>query len=109
MVVVVETAAILSPLLAFYPFMGISTEGWMGILYLGLICTALALFLYVVGLSRVGATVSSILLTAEILFAIVLSILFLGEQISRTLVSGGLLIMLAIVLASWSREEVTPR
>jgi len=109
MVVIVETAIILSPLLAFYPLAGISIEGWMGLLYLGFVCTALALFLYVVGLTRVGATVSSILITAEILFAVLLSVVFLGEQLGMPFLLGGLLILLAIVLASRSKEEITPQ
>ncbi|MFQ6105982.1 MAG: DMT family transporter [Thermoplasmata archaeon] len=108
MVVVAETALILSPFLLFYPGTGIALEGWMGILYLGFVCTTLALFIYVLGLTRVGATVSSILLTAEILFAILLSIFFLGEQITTALVLGGLLILTAVILASWTREEPTP-
>ncbi|MFQ5909953.1 MAG: DMT family transporter [Thermoplasmata archaeon] len=108
MVVLAETALLLSPLLLFYPSTGISLEGWIGILYLAFFCTTLALFLYVLGLSKVGVTVSSILLTAEILFAVLLSILFLGERITITLVSGGLLILLAILLASWSKD-VTPQ
>lgn len=108
-VVIVETAIILSPLLAFYPHAGISVEAWIALLYLGFVCTALALFLYVVGLSRVGATVSSILITAEILFAVLLSVVFLDELIGTPFFLGGLLILLAIILASWSREEITPR
>ena len=108
MAVVAETALILSPLLIFYPPAGIALEGWVSIFYLGLVCTALALFLYVFGLTRVGATVSSVLLTAEILFAVVLSVLFLSEQITAPLLFGGLLVLLAIILVSWNRET-TPR
>lgn len=108
MAVVAETALILSPLLAFYPSAGIALEGWAGILYLGVVCTALALFVYLAGLRRVGATTSSILLTAEVLFAIILSILFLSEQITAPLLLGGLLVLLAIILVSWNRET-TPR
>ena len=94
--------------MAFYPSTGIALEGWAGILYLGVVCTALALFVYLVGLKRVGATTSSILLTAEVLFAIILSILFLSEQITAPLLLGGLLVLLAIILVSWNRET-TPR
>lgn len=108
MAVVAETALILSPLLAFYPSAGISLEGWAGILYLGVVCTVLALFVYLAGLRRVGATTSSILLTAEVLFAIVLSVLFLSEQITAPLLLGGLLVLLAIILVSWNRKT-TPR
>ncbi len=108
MAVVAETALILSPLLAFYPSAGIALEGWAGILYLGVVCTVLALFVYLAGLRRVGATTSSILLTAEVLFAIVLSVLFLSEQITAPLLLGGLLVLLAIILVSWNRKT-TPR
>lgn len=108
MAVVAETALILSPLVAFYPSTGIALEGWAGILYLGVVCTALALLVYLVGLRRVGATTSSILLSAEVLFAIVLSILFLEEHITTPLLTGGLLVLLAIILVSWNRET-TPQ
>jgi drug/metabolite transporter (DMT)-like permease len=108
MAVIAVTALILSPLVVFYPSDGIALEGWAGIIYLGVVCTALALFVYLVGLKRVGATISSILLTAEVLFAIILSILFLDEQITTALVSGGLLVLLAIILVSWN-GETTPQ
>ncbi|MCJ2563034.1 MAG: DMT family transporter [Candidatus Thermoplasmatota archaeon] len=108
MAVVAETALILSPLVVFYPSTGIALEGWAGIIYLGVVCTTLALFVYLVGPRRVGATTSSILLSAEVLFAIILSILFLEEQITAPLLLGGLLVLLAIILASWNRET-TPR
>jgi drug/metabolite transporter (DMT)-like permease len=108
MAVVAETALILSPPLAFSPPTGIALEGWAGILYLAVVCTAFALFVYLVGLRRVGATTSSVLLVAEVLFAIILSILFLQERITTPLVAGGLLVLLAIILVSLNGETTPP-
>lgn len=109
MVVIIETAVIISPLLVINTPTGIALEGWLGLLYLGTVCTVLALTIYIMGLREVGATVSSILLIGEVLFAIVLSVLFLSEEITAALIIGGTLILVAIVLASLSGEEPTQR
>lgn len=105
------TAILLLPLLLVTTFpAALPMEIWAAVLYLGAMCSGFALFLWIVGLKGVTATVSSVLLFGEVLFAILLSVAFLGESFGLVEGVGGLLILVALLLAGGSAEnEVTRR
>ena len=103
------TAIFLSPLsLLSDRTLSLDATGWLWIIYLSIICSAVAFFLWVIGLKGVSATVSSILLLAEVLFAVLLSVLFLSELLTLYDLAGGTLILLAIILSSVASPQDRP-
>ncbi|MFV9504819.1 MAG: DMT family transporter [Oscillochloridaceae bacterium umkhey_bin13] len=84
---------LLPPALATGLVLSYPPEGWLLLLYLGLVPTALAYGLYLRGLRTVPATVAATLSLLEPLGSALLAVLLLGEQISGLgLVGGGLLL-----------------
>ncbi|MGQ9719989.1 MAG: DMT family transporter [Candidatus Jordarchaeum sp.] len=77
-----------------------TVPAFIGILYMGVVCTILAYFLYFEGLKRVSASVSALYLLLQIMFAVVLAFLLLGEVPTLYTVLGGLLIGASIYLVS---------
>jgi DME family drug/metabolite transporter len=72
-------------------------------LYLALVVTVLAYVLYMRGLRGVRASVATVLSTAEPLTATALSYLLFGEPLTPLKACGGGLILLAVLLVSFSR------
>ncbi|MDH4122934.1 MAG: DMT family transporter [Thermoplasmata archaeon] len=78
----------------------IDIEGILPMLYLGLVCTTVAYYLWAFGLKRLSATASSIILLLEVLTGMLLSILLLQEIMTSMTIVGAIFIIMAIVLAS---------
>lgn len=70
-----------------------SLPGWLALLYLGLVPTALAYLIYIFGLRRVPATVASIATLVEPLTAALLAAIFLGERLTAVGLAGALLLL----------------
>lgn len=75
--------------------------GWLLLLYLGLIPTALAFVLFLTGMRDTSATVGSIVTLIEPLTATVLAWLLFGERLSGLGGVGALLLLGAIVVLAW--------
>lgn len=73
-----------------------------GILFLGVISTALAMYLWNFAFAHLEAGVASLTFFAQPLVGVALSILFLGESLSASLLLGGGLIGISLLLASRS-------
>lgn len=73
-----------------------------GILFLGVISTALAMYLWNFAFARLEAGVASLTFFAQPVVGVALGILFLGESLSPSLLLGGALIGISLVLASRS-------
>jgi len=85
--------------------MGTLTPGVIGgILYLGIISTAIAMFLWNLAFARLPAAVASLTFFAQPLVGTLLGWLLLGEQITRLFVAGGLMIAVGLVISSTGRE-----
>ncbi len=99
---VVSTTAVFSiPIaLVFASNVALDTTGTWSMLYLGIVCTAAAWLLYVMGLRGKGATDSSIILFMEIVFAMVFAFLLLGETPDWLTAIGGVFILLSVLLVS---------
>ncbi len=85
---------------------GIGTIDWGvvgGILYLGIISTALAMFLWNTAFATLPAGIASLTLFAQPLVGALLGALLLGEKLSSFFYLGGLLIGIGLILAT--REE----
>ena len=72
-----------------------------GIVYLGLIATALCLFLQSYGLKYAQPAIGGMLLSLESVFGVVFSVIIYGEQITLRMYMGFAVIFAAIVLSQW--------
>ena len=85
--------------LAQRPVGAVTVEIALGILYLGIVSTALALLLWNRAFSLVPATVASLFFFAQPLAGAILAALFLGQRMTATLWLGGSLIALGVLLS----------
>lgn len=76
-----------------------------GIVYLGLIATALCLFLQSYGLKYAEASIGGMLLSLESVFGVIFSILIYQERITLRMVVGFAIIFIAIILSQWEQKE----
>jgi drug/metabolite transporter (DMT)-like permease len=71
-----------------------------GILFLGIVCTALAMFLWNYAFAELPAGVASLTFFAQPVVGTLLGALLLGERISPLFILGGVLISIGLVIAS---------
>ena len=83
-----------------------TAQGWLLILYLGLVPTALAYWLFQTGLRTVSATAASIISLLEPSVAALLAWLLFGETLAATGVLGGALLIVSILLLSTKRRRL---
>jgi drug/metabolite transporter (DMT)-like permease len=77
----------------------ISPGVWAGILFIGIISTALAMYLWNTAFAVLDAGVASLTFFAQPVVGTLLSVLFLGEQITPLFIMGGILIGCALLVA----------
>jgi drug/metabolite transporter (DMT)-like permease len=85
--------------------------GWnlWPVAYTAVFCTVIPFALWTWGMKFISATASSVILLVEVVFATALAALILGERLSAGALWGGLLIGVAVLLASLgSKEELAP-
>ena len=71
-----------------------------GVLFIGIISTALAMVLWNTAFAFVAASLASLTFFAQPVVGTLLGSYFLGEQITPLFILGGLLIAIGIVIAS---------
>ena len=79
----------------------------LGILYLGIVSTAIALLLWNRAFALVPATIASLFFFAQPVAGAVLAALFLGQALTVTLVIGGGLIAFGVMMSLWRPSQVT--
>ena len=79
--------------------------GWLAVLYIGLVCTFAANLLYNAGLQGTKASVSSVILLLEIVFAMIFAVLILGEMPTIVTAMGGALVLVSIIIISFSNGK----
>lgn len=85
-----------------------STQGYgtitpgviLGILFLGIICTAVAMYLWNTAFALLDASLASLTFFAQPVVGTILGAIFLGEEITPLFLFGGLLIGIGLVIAS---------
>lgn len=82
-----------------------TAQGWLLVVYLGLVPTAFAYLLFQIGLRSVSATAASIVSILEPLVAALLAWLFFGETLAATGIIGAVLLTASILLLSGDRRE----
>jgi len=78
----------------------LSSDQWAAIVYLAVVCSVAAYFLYSYALSQVEASKAAVWLYLEPPVAVVLGALVLGEPVAIQTVVGGLVILVASGLAA---------
>ena len=76
-----------------------------GIVYLGLVATALCLFLQSYGLKYAEASIGGMIMSLESVFGVIFSIIIYGEKVTPRMVVGFVVIFIAIVLSQWEKPE----
>lgn len=85
-----------------------STQGYgtitpgviLGVLFLGIICTAVAMYLWNTAFALLDASLASLTFFAQPVVGTILGAIFLGEEITPLFLFGGLLIGIGLVIAS---------
>jgi drug/metabolite transporter (DMT)-like permease len=75
-----------------------TTAGWGAVLALAVVCTVLAIALFLAGLERLGPVRASVFSTVEPATTLALAAALLGEQVTPLRAAGGALILAAVVL-----------
>ena len=76
-----------------------------GIVYLGLIATALCLFLQSYGLKYAEPAIGGMLLSLESVFGVIFAVIIYHEQITLRMLLGFAVIFFAIVLSQWDGKK----
>ena len=74
---------------------------WPSLLYLGVVASAGMLFLQAVGQRRVSAERAAVIYAMEPVFAALFGWLWLGETLGMRGLTGGALVVLAVILGEW--------
>ena len=98
---------------AFIPFALFEKTNWhlatgtiiLNVVYMGVFCSALAYFLYVYSLDKLGINVSSIFLNLIPVVTVIASAFILKEVIKPMQVIGGVLVIISVTLANWENNE----
>ncbi len=77
-------------------------RSWGLLLYLGLVPTALAYLLFLIGMRHTTATVATLITLLEPLTGAVLAWVLLGEQLAPLSLLGALLLLLSLGLLNWA-------
>ena len=75
------------------------------IIGMAFICSYLAMTLFLAGLRRISSSEASTLSTTEPLFGVLIAALFLKEKLSVVQISGGVLILFAMIILALSKEK----
>lgn len=76
-----------------------------GIVYLGLVATALCLFLQSYGLKYAEASIGGMILSLESVFGVIFSVIIYHEKVTFRMLVGFIVIFTAILLSQWDPSE----
>jgi len=83
----------------------IEPTGWVGVVYLGIMCTSVATLLWAMGLEGVSATASATIMLLEVITALAIAAALLGETMGAAAIAGAALILAAIYLVSYRDRD----
>ena len=79
-----------------------------GIVYLGLLATALCLYMQSYGLKYAEPAIGGMLLSLESVFGVIFSVIIYHERITLRMLAGFAVIFIAILLPQWSGKKRLP-
>ncbi len=83
----------------------IEASAWVAIIYLGVLCTSVAILLWAMGLEGVSATSSATIMLLEIVTALVISMYLLEESLRPLAALGAALVLLSVYLVASGDER----
>lgn len=86
---------------------GVHLQGhdFLYLMFLGIVCTALAHALFISGLARIRAQTASVLAGLEPVYGITFAFVLLGERPALRTLVGGCVILAAVFLVSWKQGD----
>jgi drug/metabolite transporter (DMT)-like permease len=88
---------------------GVPALAWWGVVYVGVVSTAVAFYLWVRGFSMVDASTGSLFFFAQPLVAAILGALLLGETLHWYFFAGAGLIFAGLLLSAWETRLTRAR
>ena len=85
------------------PLQNISLAGWQAIFWMGL-ATALSRLTLFLGVKRLGSIQTALFGVAEVVVTILIAAAFLGEQFTLSQWTGGVIILISILLVNFERD-----
>lgn len=76
-----------------------------GIVFLGLIATALCLYLQSYGLKYENASIAGMILSLESVFGVIFSIIIYHEKITLRMLVGFMIVFAAVILSQWESDK----
>jgi drug/metabolite transporter (DMT)-like permease len=83
----------------------LTVPGWGWLACLAVVSTVVSISLFFAGLRRVGPTSASILATVEPVVTVLLAFLVFGERLSPVQLSGGALVLVAVLVLQSGRDQ----
>lgn len=84
----------------------VSPRGWLSLAAIAVICTALAIITFFAGMSRLGATSTSVMSTLEPVVTVALATWLLNESLSAVQAVGAVVVIVAVVALALSHRPV---
>ena len=76
-----------------------------GIVYLGLVATALCLYLQSYGLKYAEPSIGGMILSLESVFGVIFSIIIYHEKITLRMLIGFITVFIAVILSQWQSDK----
>ncbi|MCI8683937.1 MAG: DMT family transporter [Lachnospiraceae bacterium] len=86
----------------------VTAQGWLSVLYLGVISTALCYLLQTASQRYVDETKAAIILSMESVFGTIFSILILHEQVTLRMICGCVIILAAVIVSNLADAQPEP-
>lgn len=87
----------------------ITTKGWLSVVYLGVVSTALCYLLQTASQKYVDETKAAIILSMESVFGTMFSILILHEQVTMRMICGCVIILAAVIVSNLADAQAEPK
>jgi len=82
---------------------------WLGVLYVGVVSTALAFWLWSYGLRQLDSATGGVFFFFQPLSGTILARIFLHEAVTPSLVVGSVLIVAGVIVSQWAQKVPSPR
>ena len=80
-------------------------DGWGSVLLIALISTVLAIWAFLTGLEKTGASSAALASTLEPVTSVVFSALIISEPLTPTIILGGALVLSALIITAWPSRD----
>ncbi len=83
----------------------VTTDGWLGVLYLGVVSTTICYLIQTICQKYVDETKAAIILSMESVFGTLFSVIILHEVLTPRMIVGSLIILAAVIISNLAETE----